>query len=417
MKFSGDDQPLFSLPHLSPQVWILVWGRLLSQIGTGFTLYFLQIFFVNQVGLSATSVGFAIGSGSLSGVLGRVMGGSMTDSHAWGRRRTLLLSVLISAAGAGLIALSPDLTWLMGGNLLMGLGVGLYWPSMETLVADLSTGTERRDAYTFTRLADSAGLGGGIILGGSWIALTQAYRALFVIDALSFLIFFGIVLLGIQEVPRSRRPSRDAWQGWWVALGDRRLLTFVAVNILITLYLSQVHSTMPLYFKNFAQQGRGFSQVTITALFTWHLGLTVISQLPVAYRLRRWSAPHALMLSVGFWGLGFLAIALTGMSAARAMIWAIGGLGLLAIATVSYLPLASALVADLAPESVRGVYLSVNSLCWAVGYFIGPALGGIALDYPQPWVDYYWLGLTLSVGVACLILVHLHRLLLQTVAK
>lgn len=55
------------------------------------------------------------------------------------------------------------------------------------------------------------------------------------------------------------------------------------------------------------------------------------------------------------------------------MIWAVGGLGLLAIATVSYLPLASALVTDLAPEPVRGVYLSVNSLCQAVGYFIGPA--------------------------------------------
>lgn len=85
------------IPLLDRQVWILAGGRLLSQMGTGFTLYFLQIFFVNQVGLTATSVGFALSSASLSGVIGRVLGGSMTDSHWWGRRRTLLLAVSICA--------------------------------------------------------------------------------------------------------------------------------------------------------------------------------------------------------------------------------------------------------------------------------------------------------------------------------
>ena len=45
------------IPQFSFAVWILAAGRLLSEIGTGFTLFYAPIFFVNQVGISATLVG------------------------------------------------------------------------------------------------------------------------------------------------------------------------------------------------------------------------------------------------------------------------------------------------------------------------------------------------------------------------
>ncbi|WP_367267945.1 hypothetical protein [Okeania sp. SIO2C9] len=55
--------PKFNLsqlfPNLDRQILILAMGRLLSQIGTGFTLFYAPIFFVNQVGLSTTLVGIA----------------------------------------------------------------------------------------------------------------------------------------------------------------------------------------------------------------------------------------------------------------------------------------------------------------------------------------------------------------------
>lgn len=395
------------IPKLDPQVWILALGRLLSQMGTGFTLYFLQIFFVNKVGLTATAVGFAIGSSALSGVVGRVLGGSMTDSQWWGRRRTLLLSLAISAIAAGCIAIAESFEMLVLGNVVMGLGVGLYWPCTEAIIADLSEGRQRQEAFTITRFADNAGLGLGVIFGGVWVALTQAYRALFIIDALSFILFLGVVYFTIAETSHPHMRGRHGWQGWILASQDRCLRTYVVANIFITTYLSQIHSTMPLYFKNYAQQSIGFSQVMVTGLFSWHLGASVASQLPIARYLRRWRYPQGLMVSSGFWGIGFLSIGMTGGMEQGAVVWAILGLGVLAIATVAYLPIASSLVADLAPVEIRGVYLSINSLCWAVGYFIGPALGGWALDQKQPWIDYYWGFLALSI---CLVLTVLHRL-------
>jgi MFS family permease len=93
------------------------------------------------------------------------------------------------------------------------------------------------------------------------------------------------------------------------------------------------------------------------------------------------------------------------------IIWAILALGVLALATVAYTPSASAFVVDLAPESLRGVYLSLNSQCWAVGYFIGPPLGGWVLDQSVAIAHGYWLAAAASTSIGILILQYLDRML------
>ncbi|MEG4346166.1 MFS transporter [Microcoleus sp. A003_D6] len=406
------------LPHLPPQVWILAAGRLLSQSGTGFTLFYAPIFFVDRVGLSATAVGIGLGSGSISGILGRVLGGSFCDSKFWGRRRTLLLAAIISAVASFVLAATNDFAGLVAGNLLMGLGVGLYWPPTETMVADLTEGEQRQEAFALTRLADNLGLQVGIILGGLLIEVTGNYRSLFIIDGISFLVLFAVVAIAIAETYKpansADRDKQNLKNGWMVALSDRSLLVYALVNTLFTLYISQIQTTMPLYFSKFVQvgtSGTGFSTGTITVLFAFSTFLTVALQLPVVKALRPFSHPKALMISALLWGMGFIAIGLTGMAATGNLFLAVLGLSFLSVATVAYTPFASALVVDLAPESLRGVYLAVNSQCWAIGYLIGPPLGGLALDRGKWAADNFWLGLAVSVIAAVVILQKLDRML------
>ncbi|MDP8964706.1 MAG: MFS transporter [Cyanobacteriota bacterium] len=413
---SSPDPKLFSwLPQLSHQVWILAAGRLLSQIGSGFTLFYAPIFFVNQVGLSATAVGIGLGSGSISGVVGRFLGGSFADSKFWGRRRTLLLSLAVSAVASVVLALTSNFPIFIVGNLLMGLGIGLYWPATESAVADLTTIDQRNEAFAITRLADSLGLGLGVVLGGALIGATSNYRALFVLDGISFVVFYGIVYWAIAETRNfEEHHSRKATQGWAEALRDRHLMVYVLVNILFTTYLAQVQSAMPLYFTNFVSGGTskgGFSPTTISGLFTWHVAFAAVCQLPVARALNRFSRPRALTFSMLLWGAGFVLIWCTGVATTGHIIWAILALGVLAIATVAYTPSASALVVDLAPESLRGVYLSINSQCWAIGYFIGPPLGGWVLDQSLALAHGYWLAAAASTSIGILILHYLNRIL------
>ncbi len=403
------------LPQLSHQVWILAAGRLLSQIGSGFTLFYAPIFFVNQVHLSATAVGIGLGSGSISGVVGRFLGGSFADSKFWGRKRTLLLSLVVSAVACVVLALTSNFPIFIVGNLLMGLGIGLYWPATEAAVADLTTIDQRSEAFAITRLADTLGLGMGVVLGGALIGATGNYRALFIIDAISFVVFYGIVSWAIAESRNfEEHHSGKATQGWLLALRDRHLMVYVLVNILFTTYLAQVQSAMPLYFTNFVSgetSKGGFSPTTISALFTWHIAFSAVCQLPVARALNRFSRPRALTLSLLLWGAGFVLIWFTGVTSTGHIIWAILALGVLALATVAYTPSASAFVVDLAPESLRGVYLSLNSQCWAVGYFIGPPLGGWVLDRSVAVAHGYWLAAAASTSIGVLILQYLDQML------
>ena len=400
------------LPQVDIQIWILALGRLLSQTGSGFTLFYTPIFFVNEVGLSATAVGVALGSAQISGILGRFLGGTISDSEFWGRRGTLLLSAVIEAIASFVIATTYNFPTLVLGNLLMGLGIGLYWPATEAVVADLTEGNDRNEAYAITRLADNIGLQLGIILGGVVISTTGAYRSLFVIDGITFLAFFAIVYWKISEtykpdVVGDNSTLQEMKNGWSIAFSDRPFTIFIVVNIIFTFYISQIHTTLPLYLTNVVPGN--FSPGNISFLFAIHTAMSVIFLLPIAKFLSRFSRPKALIFSALLWGVGFVAIDISATAKTGHFFLAILALSLFAIAIVSYTPVMPAFVADLAPENLRGIYLAISSQCWPIGYLIGPPLGGWALDNSAAVTDNFWLGMTLTVGVAIVILRYLDK--------
>jgi MFS family permease len=43
-------------------------------------------------------------------------------------------------------------------------------------------------------------------------------------------------------------------------------------------------------------------------------------------------------------------------------------------------PVSTVLVADMAPETMRGRYMGVFGLAWGIGYGLGPTLGGTVMD-------------------------------------
>ncbi|MEM9214585.1 MAG: MFS transporter [Cyanobacteria bacterium P01_F01_bin.150] len=418
------------LPKLDHRVWILAWGRLLSQIGNGFTFVYAPIFFANQVGLSATAVGIGIGSGSIAGVLGRFLGGTGADSPRWGRRSILLWSAAISAIADLVLSLAFNFPNFILGNILMGFGIGLYWPATEAMVADLTTDQERNEAFALVRWADHVGLSVGIVLGGALIELTGLYRALFVVDGVTYLIFFGLIYWAISETHSSEafNSATTVWQGWSMALRDRRLQLFVVINSVLTMYMAQGQATLPLYFSRFVQstgvldsvsiatlttvnafetveimgtsvEPTGLSTALIGLLFTWNLVLTALLQLPVSRWMNRYKRLWVLGISALAWGISFCGVFITGIATVGVFVWAGLTLAMMAIATVIYLPAASAYIVEIAPESLRGIYFSVNSQCWAIGYFIGPTLGGWMLDQGEAIAHQFWIALACSVAL------------------
>ena len=403
---------LFWLPRLEQEIWIICYGRLISKIGHGLLIFSAPIFWVNLVGLSITEMGIGLGVTSVAGIVGRFLGTMLIDTSILNYRRILLLSALISAIADGVFALTQTFPLFILGSLLTGLGVGMIWLAISATIANLTSNEQHSEAFSLTRLAERVGLNGGIFLGGIVIAMAgvnneDTYRALYLLDGFTFLIFLVLIYFFLPNTQAAEKQS--SYRSWASALQDRRLMLYSLVAILVTANISQIRITLPLYFDNFLQLGasaQGFSP-TIANLFTWYTSLIILSQLPLTHFLKRYSYLHALMLSLLLYAGGFFVVWLAGSVSSFNLVVAILALGLLALAVAAYNPLSSAFVTEIAPPSLRGVYLFINSQSWAIGFAIGPLLGGWLLDrglgYPN-----FWLLASATIGLAFLILSYLN---------
>lgn len=391
------------LPNLRREVWILAAGQLLLFIGQGFTLVYASIYFVNALGFSPTQVGLALGSGGISGILGRFWAGNAIDSPHLGRRRTLLIAAVIAASGCFLLAYATTFKLLVAGNLLLGLGISLYWPATLAVTTDLTPPEHRTEALALTRLADNLGLGLGAGIAGQYIAMGGSYQALFICKGIAYLLFGGVIFVAIAETQSPNTSPRHLLQGWRQALSDRCLITYLVTNLFFTTYTAQVSSTLPLFLANFVPGGNtetGFSEQFISYFFIWHVLLKILLQLPITRWLRPVSHTNILLGSLGIWTSGFCLVWLASIVPINTLVVVLVAFACLAVAEILYAPSASALVGDMAPAQLRGIYFSLDSQCWAIGFLIGPTLGGWALDHPTVLGNNLWLALVCTAGIA-----------------
>jgi MFS family permease len=403
----------FQLPRLHPQVWILVLGRFISQIGTGIVLFYVPLYFVNQVGLSATAVGGALSSAALASVVGYVLAGTLVDTPGWGRRRTLMAACGLSILADGVFWVAHSLPLLILANVLLGLGDSLYWPASGAAIADLTQDQDRDTAFALFGLADSLAAGVGIVMGGLIIRLSGSYGMLFWLDGVTFLAFLTVLALKVQDSQPTVTAGEGAIgpQAWWSAISNPRLAIFATANILFTTYMNWMESTLPLYFTRFmGHENRGLAADTVGLMFSGYVLLVALAQLPLVRRLSAFQRVDVLRISMLLWGVGFGLVALTPILPWDQWLTAVGALAILAIANITYNPFAVALVSDLAPARARGIYLSLNAQCWSVGYLVGPLIGGWAIDQPPMGAHQLWLMATLSTWVGIGILTYLKRL-------
>lgn len=111
-----------------------------------------------------------------------------------GRKRALVTGMLAFGIGGSSGAYLPDLTSMLVGRAVLGIGVSLIMTSSMAMIADLYEGTDRQRLLGRQAAAGSFGgvvllLGGGALAGLDWrvVFLIYLLGALLVIPALAFL--------------------------------------------------------------------------------------------------------------------------------------------------------------------------------------------------------------------------------------
>ena len=407
-------QRLFRLPRLHSQVWILVLGRFISQIGTGIVLFYVPLYFVNQVGLSATAVGGALSSAAIASVAGYFLAGILVDLPNFGRQRTLIGACLLSILADGAFLIAHNLPLLVLANVLLGLGDSLYWPASGAVIADLTQDEGRDAAFALSGLADSLAAGLGIVIGGLIVSVSGSYALLFGVDGLTFLAFLTILALKLKDTTPQTTAGRSnkVLHAWLMAVTNPLFLIFATTNVLFTTYMNLMESTLPLYFTQFVGNGgNGLAPEMVGLMFSGYVLLVALCQLPLVQRLSDYQRVDILRLSMVLWGSGFGLVTVATLVTLGQSIVAGSALCVLAIANITYNPFAVAFVSELAPPQARGVYLSLNAQCWSVGYLIGPVIGGLAIDQPPTVARNLWVVAAASTLAGVIVLGQLrHRL-------
>jgi MFS family permease len=401
---------LFSALQLSNrQVSLQAVGRLLIQVSYGLISFYIPILFVNQIGLSATAVGSALSLCAISEVAGHFIGGTLADSPLFGRKAVLRLAAVMGLVVSAVLVVAHSLWLLLLASFFLGLSLGFYWTASGAAVMDATAPEDRSGAFAVMGVAEYVGVGLGILGGSALLTLVaDDPELIFVGCGLMFLVFLGLTQAAMAEEDQPRLQADAPVGGIASAIQDRALLVFMAANSFFTTYVALVTSTIPLYFTNFLAGSDpipGVSVGSTASLFTGcYIGVGAVLQIPTTSLLTPLRRIWVLTGAIALWGVGFALLWAAGTFSEAQFIWAIVALCLLSLASVAYKPFFVATVSDLAPPSLRGAYVAVSSQCWTVGYFIGPLLGGWAMDQSALVAQRFWLGVGLSTAVCIALL-------------
>ncbi len=364
---------LSSLRALPTAAWILFFGMFLNKFGA-FVVPFLALY-LTRSGYTLADAGLAIGAYGVGNFVASLLGGHLADTI--GRRKTILLSLFSGAGAMLLLSQAHSLPLIIGLAALTGLAGEFYRPACSALLTDLVPPEQRVTAFAAYRMSFNAGWAFGPATAGFLAA--KGFFWLFVGDAATTVLFGLVALLALPKdnyVPQQKN-------GWSEAVGairhDRRFHQVILASFFIAFVFMQMASTFGVQVTRL-----GFSAATYGALISLNGALVVFCELPLTTITRRFPVRRVLAVGYLLIGLGFALNVFAHTIPALAACVIIFTLG-----EMIAMPVAAAYVSNLAPAHLRGRYLGVNGLTFALALIIAPALGMKLLEYSPTAL---WLG-------------------------
>ncbi len=359
-------------PRLPRQVQLLQAGGLMNAFGNGLVVPFLLIYLHNDRGIGlgvaglvlATNAGVSLVAGPVAGALVDRVGGKVMLTAALG-------FLTLGFAGYAFVE-SPWQGFLA--SAVTGIGNGAFWPAQSTLIAGLTTRAQRSTTFAMQRVVMNLGIGLGGVAGG-FIA-TESFRALFLLDALTFVGYAAVLTLFVHD-PGRQEPRAARSGSYRTVFRHRIFMALMAANaIYIGAGIAQLE-ILPAFAKNEA----GVSERGIGWLFLINTLVVVFLQLPSTKLIEgRRRIPFLALVGVVS-AAAWLLVPASGL-------WLSGAaaFGLLAVAVAVFAlgeclhgAVQPALVVDLADPRLIGRYMAISALSWQVGFMIGPAAGGALL--------------------------------------
>src|SRR5581483_3501890 len=375
-------------PRLPREVWLLQLGGVLNSFGNGVVLPFLVIYLhdVRRFGLGVS--GLVVSVSAAAQLVAGLAAGPLVDRL--GPRPVLAGGLVMQSLGFAFFPLvrSPWHAFLL--IAVEGAGSAGFWPSQSTLLARLTPADRRHAAYAQQRVTMNLGIGLGGVAGGliASVAHPVTFTVLFVLDAATFLAYVAVLAVvhdpGVQTEEHGAAPASYA-----AVLRDRVFVGLWTLNFLFVAAGYSLFNLVPPFARDHAHVTEG----QIGLFFFVNTALIVVLQLPVSRAIEGRRRMRALALMPATWVVAWLMLDAGGyfLDATAAFVVIAAALALFGVGECFHGPAHQALVAEIAPDHLRGRYFAVHSLSWGLAGAVGPAAvcacaaaGALALERLVP---------------------------------
>jgi MFS family permease len=372
--------------------WVLWSGMLVNRAGS-FVVPFLAIYLTQARGFSAAQAGIVAALYGAGAAVASPLGGYLAD-HV-GRRATLIGALTLGGLGVIALGFVHDIHAIAPACFVVAMVGESYRPAMQAAVADLVPPAERARAFGLVYWVINLGYSIGLTLGGA--LASASFLWLFFGDGLTSIAFAYLVW---RAVPETRPGHHDAAKrprppglvrGFLAPYRDGPFALFVLLSFALLLVFMQHFTTLPL-----DMAAHHMSRAALGAVLALNGILIVLVQPFAAPRLTRLNRSHAIAGGAALFGVGFGLNALARgapLFALGVTVWTLG--------EMAVLPIANAVVADVALPEMRGRYQGAYGITFGLASFAAPLLGTFVLQHWGPaalWGGCLVLGLLVAAG-------------------
>jgi MFS family permease len=371
---------------LSGVFWTVWWGLVVNRLAS-FVLPFLSIYLVRDRGFLPAQVGRVLALYGLGMTVAGPLGGLLADRI--GRRRTMLVALVLGASAVGTLAFARDPVLLCAMAFLSAAAGDLYRPAMSAAVADVVPAQDRPRAYGLIYWAANFAISTGLFLGG--LVAERSIFVLFLADAASSMAAAAVIFLRVPETRPEGLVHEPAIRGLAKVFSDGPYLSFLLLHLGALAVFTQWQLALPL-----DMAAHGFGPSAYAFLMGLNCAGVVVLQPLLSTRLNRFDAARLLAFSALLFGVGYGVNAIGGSLPVYAM-----GTTLWTVGEVIGFPVASTMVANLAPPALRGRYQGAYSMCWGIAFVVSPLAAGETMQLLGTrtlWLLCFAVALAVSAG-------------------
>ena len=379
--------------------WIVIATLFIDNVGGALIFPFLGLFITAKFQVGMTEIGQLFTIFAITGVFGSMIGGAMTDK--FGRKVVIIFGLVTSALSALILGFTEDMKIVYFAGGIIGLFGNVGRPAQQAMIADLLPEEKRTDGFGILRIAMNLAVTIGPAIGG--VLATYSYTWLFLLDAVASSVTATIVFFIIPETKPEASPDKPSESiletlGGYSEVGrDIVFMTFMFASILMTLAYIQMITTLPVFLRvvhGIPDQGYGY-------LLSLNAGMVVLFQFWITRRIRRLPPMMVMVLGNLLYAIGFSMYGFV-----STYILFIMSMVIITIGEMLAAPVGQALVANFAPEDMRGRYMAMFGFAGSIPFALGPLAAGLIMDYYNPHWIWYGSGILSMMAIAAYLFLH-----------